>query len=209
MKAQRIGLPSVLVRALLIGGSLAVLIPLAARAQSGTVSGQVNVKGHVTGICAVLVNGSPGGSFSGTIDLGELAGSDGKLAPALSGSTISGASQSFTVICNSATPGVSLSATTMVGDATTVLSGYTKTINYTARLDLGQADGSTRTFTYATAGSPSATTGHLSAALSGNANNVTVSVNTLATNGDLLTAGNYGQAGGGSGGIISITISPT
>jgi hypothetical protein len=192
---------------LLAASFLTVLAP-AAQAATTNVTGEVDVKGHVTGICAVLVNGQPGNSFQGTIDLGELAGPDGKLATGLTGSTIAGASQSFTVVCNSATPGVSLSATTMLGDAVNVLSGYTKTVNYTAKLDLGQADGTTKTFTYVTAGNPAATTGHLSAPLSANANNVTVSVNSLATNGSLLTAGNYGQAGGGTGGVISITITP-
>ena len=122
----------------LLLAAFAVIATPSAHAQTGNVGGQVNVEGHVTGICAVLVGGSPSNSFSGTIDLGELEGSDGKLAPALAASTITGASQSFTVICNSATPGVSLAATTMTGNASTVLAGYTKTIDYTARLDLGQ-----------------------------------------------------------------------
>ena len=193
---------------LLAASFLTVLAPAAQAATVTNVTGEVDVKGHVTGICAVLTDGAVSNNFQGTIDLGELAGPDGKLAPGLTGSTIAGASKSFTVICNSATPGVSLAATTMLGDAATVLSGYTKTVNYTAKLDLGKADGTTQSFTYVTAGNPAATTGHLTAPLSANTNNVTVSVNTLATNGSLLTAGNYGQAGGGTGGVISITITP-
>jgi hypothetical protein len=96
----------------------------------------------------------------------------------------------------------------MVGNATTVLAGYTKTIDYTARLDLQQADSSTKTFNYHTQGAPAATAGNLTLPLSGNPNNVTVSVNTLVTNGNLLTAGGYGAAGGGTGGVISVTIAP-
>jgi hypothetical protein len=178
-------------------------------AAAGEVDGTVNVAGHVTGICAVLNDGSPTNTFSGLIDLGELAGPDGKLSPTLTGASIAGASQSFTVICNTSTPAITLSATTMMGDATTVLSGFTKSVDYTAKLDLNQADSSVKTFTYATAGSPAATNGNLTAPLSGTTNNVTVSVNSLTTNGNYLTSGQYGQANGGTGGVITVTLTPT
>jgi hypothetical protein len=177
-------------------------------AASTQVDGTVNVGGHVTGICAVLTDGSPGNTFSGTIDLGELAGSDGKLAPGLTGTSIPGASQSFTVVCNTVTPNITLSATRMVGDAGTVLTGFTKTIDYTAKLDVRQADSTNKSFTYDTEGSPSATTGDLSAPLSGTLNNVTVSVNSLVTDGSYLASGQYGQSNGGTGGVITVTIAP-
>jgi hypothetical protein len=188
--------------------AIAICAAPVAYAQSTQVDGSVDVTGHVTGICAVMVDGSPSNTFSGTIDLGELAGPDGKPSPALAGATISGASQSFTVICNSATPSVSLSATTMLGNATSVLTGFTKTVDYTAKLDLVQADTTTAHFTYATAGSPSATTGNLTAPLSGTTGNVTVSVNSLVTDGNYLMSGQYGVAGGGTGGVITVTIAP-
>lgn len=195
---------------------LAILIPAiaACAAFSSTgyaydqVDGSVNVMGHVQGSCAVLTGGSPSTAFSGTIDLGELAGLDGKLDPGLHGATIAGASQSFTVMCNTMTPHVTLSATTMLGDAATAPAGFTKTVDYTAKLDLVQADSSTKTLTYLTFGNPAATTGDLTSPLSGTLDNITVSVNTLTTNGNFLASGQYGQAGGGSGGVITITITP-
>jgi hypothetical protein len=186
----------------------ASLSSASAAAAAPTVNGNVNVGGHVAGGCTVLVNGGNSQTFSGTIDLGSLAGSDGKLAPGLTGSTIAGASLTFSVLCVASRETVSLSATTMQGSAAGVSPNFTKTIDYTARLDLHLANSTTSTFSYATLGAPPAVGGPLPAPLSGNANNVIVSVNSLVTNGSQLQAGNYGQAGGGSGGIISVLIAP-
>jgi len=190
--------------------AIAALCGLAAPASAADVTGTVTVTGVVTGKCTVQGGGN-GNNFSGNIPLGELDASDGRLDPALEGSSIAGASLSFTVVCNTASPSISLSATTM-GDNVTAGTGYTSAVDYTAQLDLAETSGSD-TFKYATYPGGPATTGNLANPLSGNAANVTVSVNTCNTdqgaNSSILTAGNYGSAAGGAGGVISITISPT
>lgn len=186
-----------------------VLSMLTGTAFAADATGSVSVTGFVNGKCTVQPP-NEGNGFSGTIPLGALDGTDGHISPTLTGSTISGASLSFTIVCNTSAPNITLSATQM-GDGVTAPTGYTSAVDYTAQLDLAETTGSD-TFTYATAGSPPATTGALTNPLSGSANNVTVSVNSLNTDGgantSVLTAGNYGSAAGGTGGIISVTIAP-
>lgn len=187
-------------------GALAMLTGAALAADA---TGSVSVTGFVNGKCTVQPP-SEGNNFSGTIPLGALDGTNGHISSTLTGSTISGASLSFTVVCNSSAPSITLSATQM-GDSVAAPTGYTSAVDYTARLDLAETTGS-EAFTYATAGSPPATAGALANPLSGGTNNVTVSVNSLNTDGgantSILTAGNYGSAAGGTGGIISVTIAP-
>ena len=188
-----------------------VLVMGASCAMAATnVTGAVSVTGTVTNQCSVTAP-TAGSTFSGTIPLGTLNGADGTISTSLRGSTISGASLSFTVICNTATPQVQLSATAM-SDGVTPATGFTSTVDYTSQLTLTDATGGKENFTYVTAGSPAATTGTMTNPLSGTKDNVVVSVNTLNTDGgantSILTAGSYGSAAGGTGGLISITISP-
>lgn len=191
--------------AIAIGALLAASI-----SANADVSGSVNVTGNVTAKCTVTAP-TAGSTFGGTIPLGELDdASSGKISSSLTGSTISGASLTFTVVCNTAKPTVTLSATPL-GDGVTAPSTYTSTVDYTAQLDMTETTGSD-TFKYATYGTPSATTGTLTNPLSGTTGNVVVSVNSLETDGgsntSILTAGSYGSAAGGTGGVISITIAP-
>ncbi len=176
-----------------------------------TATGTVNVTGVVTPKCAVTAGGT-GNAFSGTIPLGELDGTDGRISSTLTGSTISGASLTFTVVCNTTAPSVSLSATSMGDGVTPPGTQYTSTVDYTAQLDVVTNPGS-QTFKYETPSGPQTGGTSLSNPLASTANNVTVSVNSLNTDGgantSILTAGNYGVAlSGGTGGVISITITP-
>lgn len=193
---------------LLLGAALALLS--GGTAEAASVSGTVDVIGHVTGTCSVQPGG--GGTFGDTIDLGELDGADGKISSTLTGSTISGASKTFSVICNTGTPSVSLTATAMKDGVVSPAAGYTNTVDYKAQLDLALSPSGTSTFTFATATSSATGTSPLASPLAGTANNVTVSVNSANTDGgantSILTQGNYGVANGGTGGVISITISP-
>ena len=203
-----------LVRGSLFAAAAVSALLAGAPAFGQSVSGTVNVNGFVTGTC-VVVGGASGSSFTGAIALGELddAGT-GKISTALSTSTAASpaGSQTFTVNCNSGAPSVTLSATSLKDSASAPPSGYTNTVDYTAELDVGLAAGGTSNFSYPTPSGPVVGGTALSGPMSTSANNVTVKVYHVNTDGgvnsSLLTTGNYGTPSG-IGGVISITISPT
>jgi hypothetical protein len=191
-------------RTILIGAALLGLA-VAPAALAQTVTGTVNVTGSVAARCVVIAGGS-GSSFSGSIPLGELAGTDGTLSSTLAGSTNAspGGSTQFRVNCNSAAPKVTLSSTRLALSPTvTAPTGYANVIDYTAALDANLANGSTQTVSYVTAAAlPAATVQSLSDSLANSANNLTVKAYALNTaSGALLMAGNYAS-------VISITIEP-
>ncbi|CAN7472137.1 hypothetical protein [Caulobacter sp. LjRoot300] len=191
-------------KSILIGAALLGLAAAPA-AMAQTVTGTVNVTGSVAARCVVITGGS-GGSFSGSIPLGELAGTDGTLSTTLAGSTNAapGGSTQFRVNCNSAAPKVTLSSTRLALSPTaTAPTGYANVIDYTAALDASLASGSTQTVSYVTAAAlPAATVQALSDSLANAANNLTVKAYALNTaSGALLMAGNYSS-------VISITIEP-
>jgi hypothetical protein len=191
-------------KTILIGAALLGLATTSA-AMAQTVTGTVNVTGSVAAKCVVITGGS-GGSFSGSIPLGELAGTDGTLSSTLAGSTNAspGGSTQFRVNCNSAAPKVTLSSTRLALTPTaTAPTGYANVIDYTAALDASLASGSTQTVSYVTAAAlPAATVQSLSSSLANTANNLTVKAYALNTaSGALLMAGNYSS-------VISITIEP-
>jgi hypothetical protein len=191
-------------KTILIGAALLGLAAAPA-ALAQTVTGTVNVTGSVAARCVVITGGS-GSSFSGSIPLGELAGTDGTLSSTLAGSTNAspGGSTQFRINCNSAAPKVTLSSTRLALDPTaTAPAGYANVIDYTAALDAALANGSTQTVSYVTAAAlPAATVQSLSDSLANSANNLTVKAYALNTaSGALLMAGNYSS-------VISITIEP-
>lgn len=180
--------------ALLLAGA-----PSLAFAQSTT--GTINLTGSVAPKCAIA-GAQNGSTFSGSIGLGELAGQNGQLSSTLTGSTVAGASQSFQVICNSATPTVKLSASPLTGDAAGAApSGYSKVVNYTATVDVVQSSGS-----FPQLSQPSNNTQAsqaLTAPLANAANNVTVGANSFnTTSGAILMSGAYA-------GVITVEIAPT
>jgi len=187
----------------------AMIIALCAPAMAapvGAVTGEVDVIGHVNGLCSVIVGEGTASSFQGSIDLGNLAGANGKL---LSGLT--GAAGPFTVICNSGAPHISLAASSLVGSVAPADASYTNVVNYRASLGLGEVSSNNETF-YANSqnsATPTATTATLAHALSGNTGNITVGVDTVTAANAILTAGTYGATNGGVGGTITITISPS
>jgi len=191
-------------KTILIGAALLGLAAAPA-ALAQTVTGTVNVTGSVAARCVVITGGS-GSSFSGSIPLGELAGTDGALSSTLAGSTNAspGGSTQFRVNCNSAAPKVTLSSTRLaLAPTATAPAGYANVIDYTAALDAALANGSTQTVSYVTAAAlPAATVQSLSDSLANSANNLTVKAYALNTaSGALLMAGNYSS-------VISITIEP-
>ena len=177
--------------------AVALAIPQAAFAQQTT--GTVNVTGTVAGRCGVVGGGQ---SFTDTINLGELAGNDGRLRTDLTDASPD-AVRNFSVVCTSATPRVRLSATRLstpgAGPA-----GFANNIDFTAQIAVIQASGSPPQITYTTASSlPAPTNVALTAPLANAADNVTLRVYSFGTAaGALLVAGDYTS-------VISITISPT
>src|ERR1700760_4448559 len=96
---------------ILLGTAMTIaLCGPAMAAPAGSVTGEVDVIGHVGGLCSVIVGEGTSSSFQGSIDLGNLAGANGKLLPGLTGSA-----GPFTVICNSGAPHISLAASSLVG----------------------------------------------------------------------------------------------
>ena len=172
-------------------------LPQIALAQQTT--GTINLTGTVAGRCSVVGGGQ---SFSETINLGELAGGDGRLRPDLTDASPD-AVRSFSLVCTSATPRVRLSATRL-STGTTAPTGYANNIDYTAEVAVQQASGTPPAITYTTASSlPAPTNVSLTAPLANSADNVTVRVFSFGTDaGALLVAGDYTS-------VISITISPS
>jgi len=191
-------------KTILIGAAL-VGLTTAPAALAQTVSGTVNVTGSVSARC-VVITGAGGGTFTGSIPLGELAGTDGTLSSTLAGSTNAspGGSTQFRVNCNSAAPKVTLSATRLALSPTvTAPAGYANVIDYTADLDASLASGSTQTVSYVTAAAlPAPTVQTLSDSFANTANNLAIKAHSLSTAASaLLMAGNYSS-------VISVTIEP-
>lgn len=172
-------------------------IPQVAMAQQTT--GTVNVTGTVAGRCSVTGGGQ---SFTDTINLGELAGNDGRLRTDLTDASPD-AERKFSVVCNTTTPRVQLSATRLSTPGTAP-AGYASDIDYTSQVLVLQASGTPPQIAYTTASSlPAPTDVSLTAPLANAADNVTLHVHTFGTTaGALLVAGDYTS-------VISITISPT
>ncbi len=194
------------------------LIAVPASAQTPPpVTGTVNVTGSVTNRCSVVApGGASSSSFSGTIALGTLDDPDGTLRDNLIGSTTGSPADSLhvtaRVVCNTAAPVVSISATAMQisGGTLTGGTGYSDTINYTAQVEVDKVGGTSefRRYDTATSAAPagSSATGALTASIHpGAADNVDVSVFGLASEGantNILAAGSYL-------GVVTVTISPT
>ena len=191
---------------LLISAAAIAALGLAAPAFAQTATGTITVTGNVTNQCAVVTGGS-GTSFSGTIALNELDGSDGTLLSSLNNSSTTSAAgtQTFQISCNGADASISLSAGPLSTGSGTAPSGYSRNINYTAEFDGALAAGGVKSVTYNTTGTPAATTSTLGGRLANAPANVSIKVYGLnAENGStsLLEAGSYSST-------ISVSITPT
>lgn len=168
-----------------------------ALAQSAT--GSVVVNGSVAAKCTA----SP--TISGTISLNELALADGTIDSAFTSQT-GGLTRSFSVVCTSASPTITVSSTALnnTTDATTG-NGYTGRVHYTSTLVADKATTGTATAVYTTLDTPPAPTSTaLGAPLKNAPSNVRVTVSNGSTTnlGDLLKTGSYTST-------ITITVSPT
>lgn len=174
-----------------------LVLPQMALAQQAT--GTINITGFVTGRCSVLGGGQ---AFSDSINLGELAGADGRLRTDLTDASPD-AERKFSLVCTSATPRVQLS-TTRLSNGTTAETGYASDIDFTSQVVVLQASGTPPDISYTTASAlPPPTNVQLTAPLASAADNITLRVFGFVTDaGALLVAGGYTS-------VITITISPT
>ena len=178
--------------ALALAASAAVTGPALAQA-----TGSVDLNGTVAARCSAA---SP---ISGNITLGELTKADGKVDAAFSGNT-GGLSRNFTVVCNGASPRLSVNALPLVNaSSASPPAGYTNTIHYTATLNAMGAKGGTTSVSDQSS-STGATTGNVGDRLAAVQNNVSLTVGSGVT-GDsnaILEAGAYA-------GRIEVVVSPT
>ncbi|MGA0602874.1 hypothetical protein ACO2Q3_19350 [Caulobacter sp. KR2-114] len=166
-------------------------------------TGTVTLGGHVDAKCSVV--GGSGSTFSSSVDLGDLSGSDGQLRAALAATTASspaGGVQNFQIACTGAGNTITLKADPIKAQ-TAAATGYANTINYTAEVDVALASGSTSSTSHAS--DSTVTTTNLNAAdrLANLANNVQIKAYGLNT-----TAGALLVADPNYSGLISVTISP-
>lgn len=183
-------------------------VTLAALAVAGSAfaqsaEGQVDISGSVAGKCAAI------GSFADSEDLDELAGANGQLDTALSGTTaLSPAfTKTFTVACTGANIGLSIEAAALDNtDVTTAPAGYSQTVNFTGRLDVDYVTNPTGDGTEDVSDDSSvsgATTDSLGSAnfIANATGNVRVSAHSFNSGTDLLVAGDYE-------GSITVVLSP-
>jgi len=178
-------------------------LALAPQATTQDATGTIDVRGTVAGRCSFASTSGGGSTFTGAIDLGELAAADGTLRPDLQTPTVPGKQVSFGVTCNTGAPSVELKSTRLQMGVGAPPSGYANVIDFTTTADITTTGGATPV-NYTTAASPPApTTVILTNPLSNLANNVMVRVHSFATSpGAILTSGAYNA-------LITITIRPT
>jgi len=126
----------------------AALLALPQMALAQETTGTINLTGTVAGQCSITGGGQ---SFGETINLGELSGNDGRLRTDLTDAAAD-AVRNFSVVCNTATPRVRLSATRL-STAGTAPAGYSGNIDFTAAVAVLQASGTPPQITYTTASS--------------------------------------------------------
>ena len=180
------------------------LMALSAGSASAAAVGTIDVTGAVGAKCMVLPSGAT--TFTGTLGFGELSGADGTLAPSTSTQ-----STSFEVVCNTAAPTVTISATPMTAQNNpTTTAGYSSTVDYTAEVNVLKATSGSATFSYKTVdgtalgGEPS--TGPVGDRIKVISSNLTVTASALATRGGTA---NILAADTSYKGVITVTVSPS
>lgn len=177
----------------------AALLGLPQMALAQQVTGTINVTGFVAGRCGVVGGGQ---TFSDTINLGELAGNDGRIRTELTDASPD-AIRNFSVVCTGATPRVTLSATRLSTGATAA-TGYANAIDYTTSVAVLQATGTPPAISYTTAAAlPAPVNVSLTGPLANAPDNISIRVFNFGTPaGALLVAGAYTS-------VINVTISPS
>lgn len=193
-----------IVLAALAASSALIAMPAAAQ----TVTGTVNITGSVAPKCQVIDGGgAASGSFTSTVDLGELSQSNGLLRTSASLSSqfnaggTGSAQLTFRVVCTTAAPGVNVNADPIV-NAATAPAGYANRVDYQADVAfslVGPASQSVSNDSTA-----AATAASLTNRLTGTGNNVVITATNFRTPNatDVMVAGSYN-------GLITVTISPS
>ncbi|MDE1918925.1 MAG: hypothetical protein KGJ57_22740 [Sphingomonadales bacterium] len=134
-------------KTLLSATALILMVPAAAFAQS---TGTVTINGHVDSKCLVVGSGgATSNTFSQTKDLGALDQTNGTLKDAgtLSASFGTVGAQ---VVCNSASPTITVQASPLVASAagtpTQLTNGYANTVDYTAHVSVTTVTGTAGPF---------------------------------------------------------------
>ncbi len=181
-------------RRMLLPGCAALAGCLILPAGAQTVSGTVNVTGFVQAQCGTIVGAT---TFSGTIELGQLAESNGTLLTGLEQSNVSSpaGSTSFELGCSTVNSTVTLSATELATSTPPPSGAFSNTVDYTAEVEIAMAAGGYTRITYTTAPvAPAPTVQTVRGQFAVIAGNFEVNVYGLsATNGpsSILVAGDY------------------
>lgn len=196
--------------------ALAATTAVLATPAAAQVTGTVDVTGTVSNRCSVVLpGGASSATFTGTIALGALDDADGTLRDNLQSSASGTPADNLhvltRVVCNTAAPVVTISATAMQqGGTLDGTTGYSDTINYTAQVGVTDTASVVQYRRYATlTGLPpagSVATGAMTLPISAApGNNVDVSVFNMHAEGadtNILAAGSYL-------GVVTVTINPT
>lgn len=175
---------------------------------TGGVQGTVDVQGSVDAKCWVASE-EASTSFQDSTSFGELSNANGTLNTSVTAPPVS-----FEVLCNTGTPQVAISATQMTAQnhAATPPTGYTRSVGYTAEVQVLTAGSGPTTFGTVVAGDGTASAdGALSSSgavgdyLKVTASNLTVTASNVTdlNSGDILIADTSYQ------GTITVTVTPS
>ncbi len=183
-------------------------LAIAAPATAQNVTGTVDITGTVAAKCLVVPGaGSTFGTAVGTpVALGELAAADGTLATDLATrfTTIGAGALSARVVCTSAAPTIAVDADPITSATTTIETGYSHAIDFTANVAVTTTTGAAGPFSNASSGTAGAATAIGGRLANNGNNNITISASnfTAGAGNPLLVAGSYA-------GKITVLIAPS
>lgn len=170
------------------------------------VTGTINISGSVANKCAVVTGSSTSATFGTTINMGELADTDGTLLPTatLEGTfvTQTAGANIARVVCTTLNPTISVDADPLV-NSTSNPTGYVNTVHFQADVAVTKV-GSSQTYSNDSNAAPGSAT-PLGAALAATGNNVAITTSnwrTISNSGQQMVAGAYNN------GKIVVTIAP-
>ncbi len=182
-------------------GAATVALLIASPAAAQTVTGNVTLTGTVGEKCLVTNAGATAApNFGGTVSLGQLDnGTTGELRTIAPVSSTTDANLNFRVVCTTATPNVTVSATPMMNNAATPTAGYTNRVDYSSKVTFTTVGGTTPV-TVSTGGTATSGPSALPGRLAASANNIQVEADTFNATGVLLS-GSYS-------GVITVVVAP-
>lgn len=180
---------------------------IATPSMAQTVTGTINISGSVASKCSVIGGAGAPATFGTTIDMGELAQTDGtlKTSATLEGTflTQTAGANIARVVCTTLNPTVAIDADPLV-NATAAPLGYVNTVHFDATATVTKSGGTTSPFVNDSTGAATAAA-PLGGALAATGNNVTITTSnwrTISNSGQQMVAGAYNN------GKIVVTIAP-